>query len=603
MKPIRTRPYIYAILVALLLFGCWVRLLHIGDQSLWADEAFTYAVIRADSFWTVLNRDVHPPLYFLLIDTWAGLAGISEFSLRLPSLFAGVINLALVYVLTREVMRHRPRPMAAITPVIAVLLLALSDLEIMLAQEARSYTLHLVWVQLSIIAYLRWIRTSARLWALGFVLSTTLIVYTHYMGVFTPFALGLHALIFLRGTQRWQAWAMLILSALLVVPWGVGVVIPQQIGKFASDIIPAYESSWETLWYFRLAWLTDQWALGLLLLLAGIVVIVDRGGDDRIRWSPLRATGLLVLWIVVPLVLAFVVNLWLPVLFDYRISQITPAVVLLIAFGIINFRPRARWLLVLAIVLYSVSIVDVYRTKPPWRELATLTTDYALAGDAVAVEMMNDYLMEYYFDRQLADGINEAYLWQWRTFDPATYEAGSLDFMATNPVIWLTHWSSNDDAFARLAATGHHLTMRRSIDHVGNALTVERYQYVETIAPLLTPFENGMYLVDVNVARDQVDLLWHSDSSLDVDYTVSTKLLRAGEVVAQVDHAPQFNTRPTSTWQSDELIYDPYQFDVSSLPAGRYDIFVQVYVWSPQGITVIPTTSGAEGLIVGQFST
>ena len=76
----QNRQYIW--LVAILLLATFMRLNGITAQSLWIDEGFTWNLTQYNDFFAILSRDVHPPLYFIMIDWWVEIAGTSELSLR-----------------------------------------------------------------------------------------------------------------------------------------------------------------------------------------------------------------------------------------------------------------------------------------------------------------------------------------------------------------------------------------------------------------------------------------------------------------------------------------------------------------------------------------
>lgn len=60
------------------------------NQSLWLDEAITAVVVRDYSWSSLLTKilptDFHPSIYYSLIKFWTAFFGLSELSLRLPSL-------------------------------------------------------------------------------------------------------------------------------------------------------------------------------------------------------------------------------------------------------------------------------------------------------------------------------------------------------------------------------------------------------------------------------------------------------------------------------------------------------------------------------------
>ncbi|MCB0182533.1 MAG: hypothetical protein KDI62_30200, partial [Anaerolineae bacterium] len=79
------------VLILLLAFGLRVHNLEV--QSFWNDEGNS-ARLSERSIPLIIEgtaSDIHPPLYYLLLNQWRKLAGDSEFGLRSLSLFAGLL--------------------------------------------------------------------------------------------------------------------------------------------------------------------------------------------------------------------------------------------------------------------------------------------------------------------------------------------------------------------------------------------------------------------------------------------------------------------------------------------------------------------------------
>jgi len=74
-------------------------------------------------------------------------------------------------------------------------------------------------------------------------------------------------------------------------------------------------------------------------------------------------------------------------------------------------------------------------------------------------------------------------------------------------------------------------------------------------------------------------LYWASVAPEPHNYTVFVHLLdSAGNVRAQVDSPPQNGTRPTNTWQPNEIIKDPYRLALpKDLAPGEYRVEVGLY--------------------------
>jgi len=121
-------------------------------------------------------------------------------------------------------------------------------------------------------------------------------------------------------------------------------------------------------------------------------------------------------------------------------------------------------------------------------------------------------------------------------------------------------------------------------------------------------FVNGMVLEAVEVVPEdlRVDLWWGADTSIDADYTVSAALLdEVGQLVAQLDSAPQSGTRPTSTITPGEVVYDPRPLQTISgepLPPGTYTVVVQVYLLTPEGLIPVETVTGETTVALGRLT-
>ncbi|EKE12574.1 MAG: hypothetical protein ACD_13C00166G0001, partial [uncultured bacterium] len=72
------------------------------NQSLWLDEATSanVAVMSLPDFFNkFIPADFHPPLYYLFLMGWSRVFGISEISLRIPSVIFGVATVYFVYLI------------------------------------------------------------------------------------------------------------------------------------------------------------------------------------------------------------------------------------------------------------------------------------------------------------------------------------------------------------------------------------------------------------------------------------------------------------------------------------------------------------------------
>ena len=610
--------YQLPILVLILLLTFAARLINIGVESLWVDEGFSYWTIQHDDLFGVLRRDVHPPLYFLALRGWSGLTGLTELALRYFSVLPSVLSVAMIYQVGRELVRQRGLKEYSSIPLLAALMLALADMETSIAQEVRMYTWHVLWVLVSMWAFLRWIRLSTHKtggrYLVIWIISTLLLLYTHYIGAASVAVQGLYALLFLRGKPRLRAIGGLVFAGALFIPWLLFIVSDQTDNIGTGYNVP---STLESLWNYRINWFTQQWALMGGLAMLGIIGLAR--GSDAQQHVPTVGTSngmsetprfhtpfLLLAWLVVPVILTYLLNFRVPILIDYRITQITPAVALLVAFGLDSIPQPTRAFLIAVIVVYGVVIDDTPVARPPWREVGLNAARYAQSGDLALAHITpsGDWQVMYYYERFMPEGVETRSLRQWQIEQGDTYADGLPELLNQYEQVWFMHWSKDRSGFEALEQTGYTQTAVMSEDWLGNDLNVYRFDRLPE--SMLDSFQNGMMLRDADIPPDQlrVDLFWMTSSALDSDYTVSVILLdENGVLVAQDDAQPFVNQRPTSSWQPGEVVYDPHTLQLldglSDLAAGTYTVGVKVYLWTPDGIQVQPTDSSEEFTVIG----
>lgn len=588
-----------AILTAILLLAAGTRILHITQQSLWIDEGITYFNIQSpDLIRTLAQTDVHPPLYFALLKGWIGLAGGSVLSMRMFSALFSILAVALVVPLAKIINREQPWFRHPSVPILAALMLTLSDPDVVLAQDVRMYTLRTVLVILSMIFYLRWTRRMTAWRAALWMLPSVAMLYTQYQSGYILVVQGLHALLFLRGHVRRNAVAILFLIGALFLPWALGVAVDQRNNDFG--IQAALPSNWTTMTQILQKYLSSQWGLMLALLLLGTVMLMPGRG---LRWRPVGPTFILVTWLAFTLVISFILNLAYPVvLAPHRLLLISPAIALLIARGLRNIRSPERLILVGAIAVFGLAVVDDYYPKEPWDQMAASATQYSLPGDMALLELYRgDNPVTYYLDWNTDHTLDVESLRKWREYTPENYPQGLIDILNQHDTVWFFHWSPDLTGFDLLAQTGYVQTALLTTDHIGNALNVYRYDRLPETP--VTTYENGMTLRDVAIdaADMRVDLWWSSPEPLSVDYTTSVFLLDAsGQLAAQNDSFPFENRRSTSGWQPGEVVYDPHALAPKDLPAGEYTVAVQIYTYQ-DGVRVL-TEDGEQWAVIGTLT-
>ncbi|MCA9998349.1 MAG: glycosyltransferase family 39 protein [Anaerolineales bacterium] len=96
-------------LLFVLLLALGLRFYRLDAQSFWNDEGNSVRLSERTIPLIIEGTasDIHPPLYYLLLRGWRELLGETEFGLRSLSAFAGVLTVAGVVGLARQLTQRR----------------------------------------------------------------------------------------------------------------------------------------------------------------------------------------------------------------------------------------------------------------------------------------------------------------------------------------------------------------------------------------------------------------------------------------------------------------------------------------------------------------
>ncbi len=218
------QPEFLAALTLILLVGFAIGAAQLNADAIWTDELYSLANIGAfapayspaqiiDSL--ARYSPQHTPLFYFISASWAQLAGWSQFSMRLVSLFAGSLFIACLYRLCADLFgRGAGMTGACLTVTSAFLLVSF--------HEIRMYTLMLMLATLHSICYWRraYGRAKGRGTALCFVITAAALLYTHMFSAILLAALGLQHLFFaLRRKSGWRIVAGWLAAGLLFLPY------------------------------------------------------------------------------------------------------------------------------------------------------------------------------------------------------------------------------------------------------------------------------------------------------------------------------------------------------------------------------------------------
>ncbi len=389
-----SRPAIIAIL--LLAFG--LRAYHLGFQSIWTDEGFIVGLASRNlpdlvAIWNIspqdgyaslsrvgqdlvglaVETDMHPPLYYFLIHSWMPLAGQSEFALRFPAAFFGVLTLPLLYVVGR-------RMIGVQGALLGCAIAALSPFYLDFSQQVRMYTLMTFLALLSIYSFHRAFKDGRSIHWPIYAVSTSLALYTHYFAITILLVQALLAVLPLL-TRWWRRSSALALgissspaqplpqtpadralargdlrrfglwlaasmgAAVLLAPWVPfalrQVFDYQNRSLLTPDWQVVFAKTWQT---FNLGVSVDSSQATPVLLamlvvfLLGLGLALWRGVAERPGMAVLLA------YFIAPLLVGLVIFRFKPMFHPKYFMMASPAYYLLLGAGLFALRRSLRWL-------------------------------------------------------------------------------------------------------------------------------------------------------------------------------------------------------------------------------------------------------------------
>ncbi len=392
MRPENIRRPIFGVL----LWATVLRFFHLGSESLWYDE--TRMVIQtsrsfAETIALVANNVQHPPAFHLLLNLVTRMTGTSDFAVRfLPAIF-GVATVAATYALGKGVAGRK-------VGLFSALILATLPFHVKYSQEARMYAALCFFAAVSawlLIAASHRPAASPRLWA-AWVITTALMLYTHYYGLFF---FGGEVLAMLWWTMRYPQWRVqwrwgalaTTLTAAFFLPW-VPVMLRQ---PHAPSPLP-YSRVYGTLlplltvgrFFVGKPFHTWSLALAIFVLLAaagnGWLAYKQTGNAGRGKQT-IEAVAILAL---APFAAAWIISFWRPVFLPRGLLVTAPAFVVLLAYAFARpWRVGGQWArlgMALALALVLADGLHAYYTAPQkdrWRETAATISANRQPGDLI----------------------------------------------------------------------------------------------------------------------------------------------------------------------------------------------------------------------------
>lgn len=404
----KTLPAVLPVVLVLLVAG-FLRFYQLGHESLWLDEGYSVSTMHRSVFSIPLeaSRGNQGPLYFVILNFWTTLFGTSELALRMPSAIFGIISVLLTYRLGAALFDRR-------TAIIAAFLSAVSLFQIFYSQEARPYSLLLLFSLLSFLSFVEVLQHNSRKWYVLLFLSNVCVAYTHAFGLAT-IGIQLLFLILFWGKYKSQMRRMLLTEAAVIMAVSpLFLLLHNEAMHIMERGFWVPEPSLSTVYYtfLDLAGGIFTWRF-LLVCVALAPLLIERKGGTWIWRRPLESLGsmswsvrfealnkalLLLLWLLLPILAAFAVSkITTPIYVNRYLIGSSPALLLLVARGmsnLVNLGSRKTTWLLLVLVLTAIAFLAIPRletyyrsdTKEQWRGAAEFIVVNSEEGDAIVLD-------------------------------------------------------------------------------------------------------------------------------------------------------------------------------------------------------------------------
>ncbi|MCD6506605.1 glycosyltransferase family 39 protein [Candidatus Poribacteria bacterium] len=358
-------------LTVIIILAALLRFWRLGRWSFWADEALTF--LDAQNFPHLLRIN---PLPYALVKLTTALLGRDEWGARFGFALIGVLSVPVIYLIASRLYDKK-------TGLISALLLALLPWHIFWSQNARSYSLVLLWSLLSSgLFYLAFERDS-----LSYLLSSMffilMLIGSHLLsGVlvlgFLAYLISIKILRAERPGGYRRRNILIFISPILLVTFAA--LHPRVFGFITSG--------WgHNIWARSPIYvaMTLAWGVTVPVAVAAIFVLSD---DLILKRSPSRPTLLLACWSIVPLAF-FVLGSLFQNVAGYYLFFTVPAYLILAARACRI--PDRRIIVLLLVAVLGSEMIGwdyLYFTRenggrPMWREAFRLVGERMKSDDLV----------------------------------------------------------------------------------------------------------------------------------------------------------------------------------------------------------------------------
>ena len=354
---------IILLFILIIFIGILLRIYNLGKYNFWRDEVFSVLVAKGIAPWDMASYSylIDSPLFCLFLRLWLKL-GDSEFILRLFPFIFGVLSIPAIYLVAKELFDKK-------VGLISAFILTISPFHIYYSQELRTYSLVTFLVLIAIYCLIKSLKENRIFSWVGFVIFTTLTIYSHNMALLLLIAINFYIFYFYKKYKvifrRWLTSQFFIL--LFYLPW-VEVILKQIAHIKAANFYNWLPKDYlfniiQTFLIFNLGYNANTIInlLAILLILPlFIFVIYDKIYKEEIY--------MLLWWLFIPLIIVIMFSIMIFPAYIIRTTIYLSAVYyIIVSYGLSKLKPNKIYLyfLLFFIILTAISLKNYYQNIFP----------------------------------------------------------------------------------------------------------------------------------------------------------------------------------------------------------------------------------------------
>lgn len=407
MLPITRGFRTHAPLLAILASAAALRFYHVDFQSVWVDELSTLIQSTPnqsllDTYRSIYNNDLQPPLYFMVLKYLFRLFGYTTLVMRVFSAVLGVAGVWSIYLLCRELTNKQ-------TALYASLLLSINYFHILYSQEGRPYAFLVLFTCFSFYSFCLFLRDTNWRNTLFWAVSTASMLYGHPIALFALVGqLLAFAWYFYTATpairKRYLRMGSIagFVTCLLYIP---AVPILLSASRVSAFWIPLPDNSTFSLVLAEFFGSSEMLLAFVYLLLIAFFMQLFRGDEAKSTPDYKRLFIVLMPWLICCLLIPYIRSfLKVPMIIPRYLNVVLPVVIIMIAVALQSIQAtilrRTLLLFVVVISLTDLFVVKDFYKRPMKTDFRGVS-DYVKAGLAPNEELVSrvGYHYQWFFDQ------------------------------------------------------------------------------------------------------------------------------------------------------------------------------------------------------------